>query len=493
MRRTVSRSVASAVAASVIACGVFTSVPARAAVNDAPPRPDEQFDFMNLLRDHGLHDIDDESWNAYGQFTYISSWHPSFDAPYTNANGSTNSLLPVGERSWTASFTVYLGVRLPWQGAEVYFAPEVISEQAFSGLHGIGGAIQNFELQKTGVTTPQLYRSRLFFQQTIGLGGKPIQKPSDPLQLAEVVDARRIVLRAGSFSVIDFFDKNTVSGDPRQQFLNMAFMTYSAFDFVADARGYTYGAIAELFWDDWAVRIGRLAPPQNPNSLPLTLRVDKYYGDQLEIEHQHSLLGKPGAVRVLGYRNYEKTGRFNEAIAAFKNDPSKNAAACTDYNYDSKNATAPDLCWVRRGNAKVGIGLNLEQHVTDDVGVFFRGMISDGRSEVYAFTSTDRSLSFGIAGKGSAWKRPVDVAGVGMGFGWISKEHADYLGMGGVDGFIGDGHIRQAAETVIDAFYSVNIASSVWLSADYQRLWNPAFNADRGPVDIFGTRVHAEF
>jgi len=35
--------------------------------------------------------------------------------------------------------------------------------------------------------------------------------------------------------------------------------------------------------------------------------------------------------------------------------------------------------------------------------------------------------------------------------------------------------------------------SSVWLSVDYQRMNNPAFNADRGPVNIFGGRAHAQF
>jgi high affinity Mn2+ porin len=466
---------------------------ARAEVNEAPPRPDEQFDFMNLLTAHGLHDITNETWNAYGQFTYISSWHGPFSAPYTNANGSTNSLQPGAERSWTGSFTVFLGARLPWPGGEIYFAPEIISEQAFSQLRGIGGAIQNFELQKTGLTTPQLYRSRFYLQQTINLRGASAPRPSNPMQLASPIDARRVVLRAGNFSVIDFFDKNTVTGDPRQRFFNMDFMTYSAYDFVADARGYTFGGIAELFYDAWALRIGRLAPPQDPNSLPLTLQLDKFYGDQAELEHQHRLLGQAGTVRVLGYRNRENMGRFNEAVAAFQANPSKNATACTGFNYGSGNSSAPDLCWVRRPNVKVGVGLNIEQHIVDDIGVFFRGMFSDGRTEVYSFTSTDRSLSFGVTGKGALWKRPLDVAGVGLGMGWISAAHADYLGKGGIDGFIGDGHIRQAAETVVDVFYSVNIASSLWLSADYQRLWNPAFNADRGPLDIFGVRLHAEF
>jgi hypothetical protein len=31
------------------------------------------------------------------------------------------------------------------------------------------------------------------------------------------------------------------------------------------------------------------------------------------------------------------------------------------------------------------------------------------------------------------------------------------------------------------------------VSLDFQHIWNPAYNADRGPVEIFGARMHAEF
>jgi hypothetical protein len=33
----------------------------------------------------------------------------------------------------------------------------------------------------------------------------------------------------------------------------------------------------------------------------------------------------------------------------------------------------------------------------------------------------------------------------------------------------------------------------LWFSGDYQHILNPAFNADRGPVNIFSLRVHGEF
>jgi hypothetical protein len=313
------------------------------------------------------------------------------------------------------------------------------------------------------------------------------------MQLATVVDGRRLVFTAGNFTILDVFDRNSVSWDPRQTFFNMAFMTYSSWDFPSDARGYSWGGTAELYWDEWAFRIGRTTPPQNPNQLQTDFRIWKYYGDALELEHDHSLLGQHGAVRLLGYRNHVETGRFDDAVAALQADPQKNAAACTSYNYGSGNVTAPDLCWVRKPNVKLGIGLDLEQYITPDIGAFFRGMYSDGRTEVDAYNPADRSVSIGAVAKGSAWHRPFDVTGVGLGVSWISQAHAQYLAMGGVDGFIGDGHLRRAAEGVAEVFYSVNLLKAVWFSADYQFLWNPGFNADRGPVNVIGGRVHAEF
>ncbi len=470
--------------------------PTLAHAQPAPPaaHQDEALDLMNLLSWHDLHDIHNESWNAYGQFTYISQWHPSFPAPYTNANGSINSLVPDPERSFTGTFTLFFGLRL-WPGAEAYIAPEFVAERGFSDLRGIGGSIQNFELQKTGSEIPTLYRSRLYLRQSLNFGGQPVEKTSDPMQLATVVDSRRVVLTAGEFTSLDIFDRNNVTWDPRQTFLNMAFMTHSSWDFAADSRGYSLGGAAEFYWDDWALRISRMAPPLNPNQLPIDTDLFRVYADTLELEHDHVLFKQAGAVRVLGYRNHEVAGRFADAIAALKADPYDNAANCpaNAFNYGSGNVTAPDLCWVRKPDTKMGIGINLEQYVTEDVGVFFRAMYSDGQTEVDAFNAADRDLSFGAVAKGSLWHRRFDVAGLGYAAAFISSIHAQYLAMGGVDGFVGDGHLRQAPENVIDLFYSVNLLKAIWLTADYQELWNPGFNADRGPVEIFGGRVHAEF
>jgi hypothetical protein len=447
---------------------------------------------MHVLADRGLHDLANERANVYFQATLIGSYHPSFRAAYTNASGGNRSLRPTAEGSFTASFTMFAGLSL-WPGAEVYVVPEVISETPFSGLVGLGSTIQNGELQKSGGEFPTLYMARVFLRQTIGFSGAPVEKKSDQMQLGGTVPSRRLVLTLGKLSILDIMDKNTYAGDVRRQWLNMAFMTHAAWDFAADARGYTWGAFAELYLDDWAIRVAHVLVPLHPNVLAMDYRFWESFGDQVEIERYYKILGRTGAARLLAYRNRQQMGRFTDAVAAFKADPRKDEAGCQAaglFNYESGTTHAPDLCWVRRPNVKVGVGLNLEQQITADLGAFLQAMYSDGHTEVYAYTSTDRSLMGGLLAKGTPWHRPTDTAGVAAGVGWISAEHAAYLGMGGVDGFIGDGRIHQAPESTVELFYSVNPVRSLWITADYQHVTNPAYNADRGPVEILGGRVH---
>jgi hypothetical protein len=332
-------------------------------------------------------------------------------------------------------------------------------------------------------------------KQTIGFGGGKDAKTSDPMQLGGFADRRRLVLTAGTFTVLDLFDRSNVNWDPRRTFLNMAFMTHSSWDFAADARGYSLGGAAEIYWDDWALRFARMAPPLSPNQLPIDTNLAQVYADALELEHDHTVFGQPGAVKILGYRNHEVMGRFADAIAVFQANPAMNAAACpaNAFSYQSGNVTAPDLCYVRRSNTKVGIGISVEQYVAEDVGLILRAMYSDGEAEVDAYDPADRDVSLAAVAKGTLWHRPFDAAGIGVAAGFISSIHAQYLAMGGMDGFVGDGHLHQAPETAFEAFYSLNLFKAVWLAPDFQEIWSPGFNSDRGPVEIISGRVHGEF
>jgi hypothetical protein len=470
-----------------------------AAQSAVPPAPhaDAAFDFMNLLNQHGLHDLASESWNAYGQINMMTVYQFPWRAPYTNTNGSNSSAYTDAQGSFAYTFTLYLGVRL-WPGGEAYVAPEGIGEKALSDLKGFGGVTEIFELQKVGGETPSVYRGRLFLRQTIALGGDPVVQDSNPLQLGNTTRSHRFVLTFGNFSALDVFDKNNVTSDPRQTFFNEAFMTHSSYDFPADARGYTFGLAAELYWGDWAIRLGHLLPPVEPNQQSIDFHFWLRYGDSLEVEHDHVIHGLSGAVRLLAYRNQVLSGRFADAVALFDSGPDRyNAGNCPSnvYNYGSGNFNAPDLCWVRKTNQKLGIGLNAEQFIADGIGLFLRAMYSDGQSEVDAYDSADSDLSFGAVAKGNLWRRPFDVAGIGVALSWVSPIHARYLAMGGVDGFIGDGALSgPATEGLFEMFYSANLFKAIWVSADYQTIWNPGYNAARpGPIPLIGARIHAEF
>ena len=280
-------------------------------------REEDEFDFMNVLSDEGLHDLTDERWNAYGQTTYIYTWKPQFPALYTNLHGTPNSLLPQAETSFTATATGFFGVKT-WDGGEVYAVPEMISERPLSDLKGLGSTIQNFELQKTGAVQPVIYLSRVYFRQTFGLGGDRLPVESDPMQLGTTVDSRRLVFNVGNFSPLDIFDKNSYSGDLRRQFMNMAFLTYAAYDFGADARGYSWGGTAQYIHDNWAIRAGRVIVPYHPNQLTLDWNIAQYYSDSYEIEHTHIIGDQPGVIRILGFRNRENMGNFQDAVDLFR-------------------------------------------------------------------------------------------------------------------------------------------------------------------------------
>ncbi len=465
-----------------------------AAVEEGSEETEDNNDFsmMGTLAKQGLHNIDNEQWNAYGQATYISNAQDAFHAAYSNLNGTPNSLSPYAQRSFTATVTGYFALRA-WKGAEFYAVPEMISELPLSGLHGLGGGIQNFELQKNGTESATWYLSRAFYRQTIGLGGNLIHVNSGAMQLGGNMTSRRLVITAGNFSILDIFDKNSYAGDLRNQFLNMAFMTNAAYDFAADARGYTWGLVGEFYYDQWAFRFARIMGPIDPNQLMLNLDLLNAYGDQIELERKHTLYGQPGALKLLGYRNQERMGSWTDAIAALQSNPNNNATTCTTFSYGSGNAGAPDLCWARKSNVKMGIGVNMEQAVSEDLGLFFRGMVSDGKTEVYSYTSSDSSLSIGGLLKGSRWGREKDTTGIGYAASFLSSQHIAYLNLGGIDGFIGDGKINYKPEQVLDIFYKYHFIKSTWLSLDYQHIANPAYNADRGPVDIYSGRVHFEF
>lgn len=412
-----------------------------------------------------------ETWNAHVQATYVWQRKPSFAAAYSGPN----SLSAARELSYSFTATAFFGARL-WRGGELYFNPEGAQGVPLSNLTGFGG-FTNGEMARSSGPNLRIYRARFFLRQTWDGGGEQVPVASGQNQLGGSRDSRRWVFTAGNLSVLDLFDANAFSHDPRTQFLNWSVMTHGAYDYAADARGYSWGAVLEWYHDEWAVRGGRFIQPIQPNGQKLDENPLRHYGDQVEIERSHMLAGQPGKLRLLAFSNRARMTRYDDALALAQ-----------------QTGTVPDINAARYGNQmKRGFGLNLEQAVSDDVGLFARASWADGKTETYAFTDIDRSVSGGVLVKGTAWQRAQDTVGLAFARNAISRAQRDYLSAGGIAFFIGDGQLRYRQEGIAEVFYNLNLTKGTWITLDWQYIRNPAYNAARGPVNVGSVRLHAEF
>lgn len=410
-----------------------------------------------------------EPYALHAQATYIWQGKPGFRAAYSGPN----SLSARWEKSYSFTATLFAGVQA-WPGGEFYVNLEVAQGVPLSRLTGLGG-FTNGEISRTAGPQLRGYVARAFVRQQWSVGSEASITEADANQLAGSWSARRLVLTAGWVSVLDLFDRNPYASDPRTQFLNWTFMTHGAYDYAADARGYTFGFAAELLWDNWELRFGRFAQPLQPNQLQLDYRLWKRFGDQVEASHHYTWQGRSGTLRLLAYHNHARMARYREALALAGTSgipPSLDAAR-------------------RREHDKLGLGINVAQEVTPDLGVFGRAMWSDGRTETYAFTEIDRSVALGLSASGERWGRPLDRAGLATAMHFLSSSHRRYLREGGFGFFLGDGRLRYRPERVVEVFYSVGFRDWLFLTADWQLLANPGYNADRGPAHVFSLRLHA--
>lgn len=409
-----------------------------------------------------------ENWAVHGQATIVVQGVTGFASPYAGPN----SLAP-NQVQETIDATAYVGVR-PWAGAELWANPEIDQGFGLSNTLGVAG-FPSAEAYKVGKSAPYLRLQRLFLRQTIGLGGGVDQVEGAANQLASQRDANRIVLTIGKFGVGDVFDTNAYAHDPRGDFLNWAVVDGGSFDYAADAWGYSYGAAAEWYQGPWALRLGVFNLSKVPNGETLETNFSQYQLDA-EIEHRHRIAGQPGAVRITVFRNWGRFSRFDDAVAL---------AAAT--------GQPVDLALTRRPQSRPGADVNVEQALTDTLGVFARAGIADGSIEPYDFTDIDRTAAVGGALSGKGWGRVLDRIGLAGVINGISAAHQRYLNAGGDGVLIGDGQLPHPGdEKIVEAYYDLAVHKGVNLTLDYQHIANPGYNRDRGPANVLALRLHAE-
>ena len=421
------------------------------------------------------------NWNFHVQNTEIVQGYPGFSAKYSGPN----SLPAGGETRESVSLDVMAGVRL-WRGAEAHMDGLMWQGAGVNNTLGVDG-FPNGEAFRLGTGVPNGASTRLFIRQTIGFGGEQENIEDDQFTLAGKQDVARLTFTLGRFSAKDIFDNNAYANDPRTQFVNWALMANEAWDYPADAIGYTTGLAVELNQPSWTWRYGFFQMPRYANSLTGEDRLLKWpfdgsaqdgpvleaWGMVTEFERRYSVNAHPGTVRLLAYLNRANMGSYQEAVNSPIRPADITAAAGFRYKY--------------------GFGLNLEQEVFKNVGVFSRLGWSNGQNQGWVFSDVDYTATAGLSIKGEAWQRPDDTFGLAGVLNGISKAHQEFLAAGGTGILAGDGNLNYGWEKILETYYDFKIWKKIHTSLDYQFIADPAFNQDRGPVSFFSARVHWEF
>jgi high affinity Mn2+ porin len=436
-------------------------------------------------RAHGPRDLPSEDKNAldaegnpiplptwyslHYQFTAATQYHPSFAAKYSGQN----SLSPEAESATAFVTTLYGDLRL-WRGGELLVNPEMSGGHGLSSTRGVA-AFPDGIVYRVGDPAPVIYIARLAVSQTFNLGGGRVITEEGPNELPGTRDRDVLAITVGRFSVVDIVDGNRYANDATTEFFNWALFASGAYDYPADTRGYTWGALADLSKGWWSVRGGIALEPYYANLATMDWRITKSHGLMAEYEARYNLHGRPGASSLLVFLNTARMGSYQQVLA----NPGL-------YNNDVA-ATRAD------GRHKYGFALSIEQQFTNTMGAFMRLSWNDGHNESWAFTEIDRSVAVGVTQNGKRWHRPEDIVGAAVVVSGLSPWHEQYLEGGGYGFIVGDGHLTYGPEVVGDIYYKLQINETISVSAIYQPIVNPGYNQDRGPVQVFSGRVHVAF
>jgi high affinity Mn2+ porin len=419
---------------------------------------------------------DSDRINFHAQSTLVEQAYPTFRSPYEG----TNSLPGTGAGRETWDATLYVGMRL-WQGAELWFNPEIDQGMGLAQTHGVAG-FPSAESYKLGFDYPYARMQRAFVRQTIDLGGEPEKVEADINQFARSRTADRLVLTVGSFSIVDIFDTNRYANNAKTDFLNWSVVNAGTFDYAGDGWAYTYGAAAEWYQGRWTFRGGVFDLSQTPPGgvSPLGAFLDPTFDNFEfvgEIENRYELWGQPGKIKITGFLERGTMGAFADAVAL-----------------SELTGQPADINAVRHYNSRPGVSLNLEQQVTQTLGVFARAGWNDGNLETWDNTDINRTAEVGVSINGKPWGRPDDTVGFAGVVNGISSNFEAFLNAGGLGVLVGDGQLpHPGLEQIFETYYSYALTPSTHLSLDYQFIANPAYNTDRGPVNIFSGRIHWQF
>jgi high affinity Mn2+ porin len=408
-----------------------------------------------------------------GQANIISQWHPAFRSPYQGRN----SLSPEAQDASSRVLTLYTGLRLT-------SSMELLCDVQETGGHGIGEALglagfTNLDVVRNPSLSKAPYIARLMWHQIISLSHSEARSARTAFSLFSTLPERRLELRLGKFGIADFFDLNNYGSDSNFQFLNWTVDNNGAYDYAADTRGYTFAAMLEYHDRHGAVRFAEALMPKVANGIHLDADLSRARAENMEVELRGSLLShREGILRLLSYINHANMGSYREAID----------------NYLAGLTAIPEItAHPLRRSVKYGFGANFEQPLEEWFGIFGRWGWNEGRHESYAYTEVDSTVELGAGASGQRWRRKFDRAGAAFVSNGISRDHQQYLALGGYGFLLGDGRLHYGRETIEEAYYTLHLWRGFYPSVGVQHINNPGYNRDRGPLMVPSLRLHVEF
>lgn len=407
-----------------------------------------------------------------GQMNFIFQAHPDFSAKYSGENSFRSNAEHADSRVLTL-FT----------GAELTKTTELIFDLESSGGRGVSDALglagfTNLDVVRNPELGSRPYIARIMLRQVIPLSHEWKDSSLTPFSLATTLPVRRLELRAGRFSIPDFLDLNSVGSDSHLQFMNWTIDNNGAYDYAADTRGYTYGVLLAYEDRSWSVRFAEALMPKVANGIDLDWDLRRARAENLELEVRPRLLPKrASAFRLLTYVNHANMGSYEEAVQA-----SHSGQGLRPVIEDHR----------REGRVKYGFGLNVEQELTSALRMYGRWGWNEGKNESFAYTEVNETFQVGADHSGERWRRPQDKVGVAFVSNGISSAHQQYLRSGGLGFLLGDGDLDYGRESIVESYYTWHAWRGFFGGPDFQYITNPGYNRARGPIPVFGLRLHID-
>ncbi len=412
-----------------------------------------------------------------GQANVIFQGRLPFHSSYQGPNSFRNS----AEYKTSMVETLYTAVR---PTRSVRYNTDLILDFESAAGRGLSEALglagfTNLDVVRNPNLGSKPYIARYQVHQVIGLTDKTSSQDPNFFALATSVPTRRLEFRVGKLTLPDFFDFNDIGSDSHLQFTNWTIDNNGAWDYAADTRGYTVGAIAEYDQPSWSLRYGLFAMPVVANGIDMDWALSRAHGQNGELELHRSLIPhRKGTTRLLFYGNRAHMGTYREAVGAFLNgtDPRPDIIAHEHF-----------------GALKYGLGYNVQQEITGNLRVFGRFGWNEGQHESFAYTEVDQTVEIGGDESGRRWHRDQDKFGIAVVSNAIKRDHQNYLKYGGLGFLLGDGKLDYGRENIVESYYNWHAWRGLFYAIDVQHISDPGYNRDRGPVWVGSVRGHIDF